>query len=47
MSERYAFCILYVKTAPFFVLKVSFSMFELFKPDFEAILLSVRELPPV
>ena len=27
--------------------KVSFPKFELFKPDFEAILLSVRELPPV
>ena len=31
----------------FFVLKVSVLMFRLFTPDFEAILLSVRELPLV
>ena len=29
------------------IIKVSFSMFKLFTPDFEAILLSVPELPPV
>ena len=33
--------------ASFFVLKVSFSMFKLFRPDFEAISLSVREPPLV
>ena len=47
LPERYAFCELLVKKTSFFVLKVFFSMFELFKPDFEAILLSVRKLPPV
>ena len=44
LLERYVFCSLQVKTASFFVIKVCFSMFELFKSDFESILLSVREL---
>ena len=44
LPERYPFYDLQVKTTSFFVLKVSFSMFKFFRPDFEAILLSVREL---
>ena len=47
LPETYTFCNLYVKTTSFFVLQVSFSMFKFYKPDFEAILLSVRELPLV
>ena len=47
LLERYAFCDLQVKTTTFFVLKVCFPMFELFKPDFELIFSSVRELPLV
>ena len=44
LPERYASCNLYFrKTTSYFVQRVSFSMFKLFRSDFEAILLSVRE----
>ena len=50
LPERYAFCDLYcdcdlVKTTSFFVLRVSFSMFKLFRRDFEAILFGIGEIP--
>ena len=41
LPERYPFRDLWFKTASFFILYVSASTFKLFKPDFEAILLSV------
>ena len=47
LPERYEFCDIWVKTISFLVLKVCFLMFELFKPDFEAILLLVRGIPLV
>ena len=47
LLEKYASYDLQVKTTSFFVLKLCISMFELFKSDFEAISLSVREPPLV
>ena len=44
LPERFVFCDLYARKTSFFVLKVCFSMFKLFRPDYEAISLSVREL---
>ena len=44
MPERYAFGNLQIRKTSLFVTKASFSMFKLFRPNFEAILLSVREL---
>ena len=41
---RYAFCDLWVGQKLFSVLKVSYSVFNFLEPDFEAILLSTREL---
>ena len=42
LLEKYAFCDLKVRKTSFFVLKVSFSIFKLFRRGFEAILVSVR-----